>query len=289
MKLPAVRYDRQGSRRRKAGDPRAAILLFQKAIRHAPQWSVPWYNLGLTHKYSANWPESFRCNAEAVRLNPEDEAAIWNMGIAATALEDWSEARRAWGLFGIQIPEGTGPIEMDLGKVPIRINPDTDGEVVWAHRIDPARAVLTSIPLPESNHRHGDLVLHDGAPMGYRLRGDQDVPVFNELGLLAPSTSGTFETIITARTVDDLAAFEQACQKEGCPVEDWSTIRILCRECSEGRPHQHPEPAVEGEHRFAIAAPDRKPVERAVSAWTAADRRRLASGIKASLEPRGVH
>jgi hypothetical protein len=289
MKLLAIRYDREGSQHREAGDVEGAVRLFERAIRHAPLWSVPWYNLGLTHKYACNWPESLRCNAEAVRLNPADEAAIWNLGIAATALGDWEEARRAWGLYGISVPEGRGPIEMNYGAVPIRINPNGDAEVVWARRIDPARAVLTSIPLPESGHRHGDLVLHDGAAAGHRERGGKEVPVFNELCILAPSTRGTFEVSIAARTSNDLAAFEEACRAEQCPSEDWSTLRVLCKECSEGTPHAHPEPQVSGEHRMAVAASNRQAVERAVSAWIAADPTRVAGAVLTRLEPLAVH
>ena len=288
MKLLARRYDRQGSERREAGDVEGAIALFQKAICHAPEWSVPWYNLGLTHKYAGNWAESFRCNAEAVRLAPSDEAAVWNMGIAATALENWAGARHAWSLYGIEIPMGEGPIQMNLGSVPIRINPDTDGEVVWARRVDPARAVLTSIPLPESRHRHGDLVLHDGAPTGYRLRGTEEIPVFNELSLLASSAMGTFEITIEARTIDDLVAFEKACEACGCPTEDWSTLRLLCSTCSEGTPHEHAAPPTEGEHRFAVAAANRESVRKAVSAWTASELSRVAGDIVVLLEPTGV-
>jgi tetratricopeptide (TPR) repeat protein len=107
MKSVAIRYDQKGSELRDAGDVDGAIRYYEKAIRHAPQWSVPWYNLGLVYKYERQWQESFRCNAEAVELDPSDEAAIWNMGVAATALGWWPEARSAWRQFGIRISEGT--------------------------------------------------------------------------------------------------------------------------------------------------------------------------------------
>jgi hypothetical protein len=285
MKLLAIRYDRQGSDRREAGDAAGAIRLFKKAIQHAPKWSVPWYNLGLTYKYAGNWVESYSCNAMAVQLNPKDEAAIWNMGIAATALQNWAEARRAWKLYGIEVPMGDGPIEMDLGSVPIRLNPDGDGEVVWAHRVDPARAVLASIPLPESNHRYGDLVLNDGAPVGYRIHDGQEVPVFNELKLLTSSGFGTYEVTLQARNIDDLVSFEHVCERYHCPTEDWSTIRMICRQCSEGRPHEHPEPAIEGPHRFAVAASARSSVEELVAAWIAEDPSRTAGEVLVQLQP----
>jgi hypothetical protein len=285
MKLFAIEYDRRGTARREAGESTEAIRLFEKAIAHAPDWSVPWYNLGLTYKYLHNWAESYRCNAEAVRLNPADEAAIWNMGIAATALGNWSEARRAWTLYGIEVPAGAGPPDSDLGTVPIRINPDGNAEVVWARRIDPARAVLTSIPLPESDHRHGDFVLHDGAPAGYRKQGDDDVPVFNELQVLIPSGCGTFEVKIEARSAEDLASFEEACEAHDCKAEDWSTLRVLCRACSEGHPHHHPDPPTEGEHRFAVAALDSKLVAAAVGDWVMRDPTRAAGTVTVLLDP----
>ncbi|MGZ8781251.1 MAG: tetratricopeptide repeat protein [Thermoanaerobaculia bacterium] len=281
----AIRYDRQGSERREAGDVPGAIQLFEKAIRHDRTWSVPWYNLGLTHKYAGQWEESYRCNVEAVRLDPHDEAALWNMGIAATAIGLWSEARRAWTLYGIELTPGEGPLDMDFGSIPIRINPNHDAEVVWARRIDPARAVLTSIPFPESTHRYGDLVLHDGAPTGYRRRGDHDVPVFDELALLASSHFGTYEVTITTRSLEELVAFESACTQAGCACEDWSAIRVLCRSCSEGTPHPHPEPPIEGDHRFAVAASSRDAVARVVRAWLSEDPRRTAGDVEQLLEP----
>ena len=285
MKLLAVRYDRKGSACRDAGDVDAAIRWYQKAIEQAPNWSVPWYNLGLTHKYTRNWQESYRCNAEAMRLAPTDEAAIWNTGIAATALGNWAEARRAWKSYGLEIEDGEGPIEMNYGSVPIRLHPDDHAEVVWARRIDPARAVLVSIPLPESNHRHGDLVLHDGAPAGYRRAGGREVAVFNELELLASSGEGTFEVTIQAATADDLVSFEETFERLGCATEDWSSIRYLCRECSEGNPHEHPEPEIEGEHRFAIASPSRELVERGLKAWGG----RVAGDVDVRIEPMPHH
>ena len=60
MKLLAIRYDWQGSNLREAGDVAGAIRLFEKAIQHAPKWSFPWYNLGLTYKYAGDWAESYR-------------------------------------------------------------------------------------------------------------------------------------------------------------------------------------------------------------------------------------
>jgi hypothetical protein len=273
MRIIANYYNAKGQKRDDAGDAAGAIRFYEKAIASEPGWSTPWYNLGLVYKYLGDWRESYRCNAEAMRLSPDSEAAIWNTGIAATALGDWKEARRAWTTYGIAVPAGDGPIQMDLGCVPIRINPNGDGEVIWCNRIDPARAVITSVPLPESNHRCGDLLLHDGAPVGYRMSGGREVPVFNELAVLTPSSLYTFAVDVDVQTIDDLVELERECEAAGCTAEDWSTVRMICRACSEGRPHDHgheaPEPAIEGTHNFAVAAPAIEVARNAVSAWLA--------------------
>src|SRR5205807_10273545 len=70
----------------------------------------------------------------------KDKAAWWNQGIAATALGRWGLARRAWAGFGIDLPAGEGPLDFPCGSCPVRLCPDGDAEVVWAHRIDPARS-----------------------------------------------------------------------------------------------------------------------------------------------------
>lgn len=283
MRLIANYYNGKGMKFQDEGNDAEAIRYYLKAIRSDGTWSVPHYNLGLVHKYRREWHDSYRCNAEAMRLSPTDQAAIWNMGIAATALSDWTEARRAWTAFGIEISPGTGAIEGDLGATPIRINPESEAEIVWTRRIDPARARITSVPLPTSGHRCGDLLLHDGAPVGTRIFNDREVSVFNELAVLEQSTLTTFTVNIKVKDIDDLVAFEDACSVAGCTAEDWSTIRALCKECSEGRPHHHDhspvQPQVEGEHYFGIAAPTINEADAAVSSWVSSGNLRSASEI----------
>lgn len=283
MRILANYYNKKGLKFHDKGNDAEAVRYYLKAIRFDHTWSAPHYNLGLVHKYRCEWLDSYRHNAEAMRLSPTDQAAIWNMGIAATALSDWAEARRAWAAYGIEIPPGPGAIEGDFGATPIRINPDSDAEVVWTRRIDPARARITSVPLPTSGHRCGDLLLHDGAPVGTRISGGREVSVFSELAILEQSMLATFTVTIKVKDTDDLVAFEDACSVAGCTAEDWSTVRVLCRECSQGRPHHHDhspvQAQVEGEHYFGIAAPTINEVDAAVSSWVSRGDLRSAGEI----------
>src|SRR5262245_790725 len=167
-RLTAEMLNQQALAKKAKGDLEGALELFRRAAARAPKWSAPLYNIGLIHKERRAWDDSLEYNRAAVALNAQDEAAWWNLGIAATALGRWDVARSAWRGFGIKLPTGEGPIDLPCGMCPIRLNPEGDAEVVWARRLDPARAEITSIPFPESKHRWRDIVLNDGAPVGYR-------------------------------------------------------------------------------------------------------------------------
>jgi tetratricopeptide (TPR) repeat protein len=236
---------------------------YLRACRIDPEWSVPEYNLGLIYKYAGDWARSMEHNLRATRLAPDDQAGWWNLGIAATALGRWDVARFAWRGAGIEVPEGGGPLDYPCGRAPIRLNPNADAEVVWSERLDPARAKVQSIPLPDSGFRFGDVVLNDGASTGWRKLNDQEVPVFNCLALLQPSRFSTWVAVVdlpdtgsaVAGAVDLLGGL--ALERD-LAAEDWSTsIQILCKACSEGKPysdHEHPKVEPGRHRRVAIAA-----------------------------------
>ncbi len=242
---------------------------YRAAADAAPEWSVPWYNLGLLHKYRGNWDASLESNQRAVDLSSSDGDSWWNLGIAATALGRWDVARLAWQNCGISVPVGDGPIEMDLGHVPIRLTENSEGEVVWSRRIDPARAVLVNVPLPASGHRWGDLVLHDGAANGYRTLRGQKVPVFDELAILQQSGFVTFVAELKAEP-NTLETLSLIADDLGGAAEDWSTsTSMLCKECSEGTPgHLHDaEQTTPADPHCGIAARDEAHAQEILNAW----------------------
>ena len=231
-----------------------AIYYYKLATETAPNWSVPWYNLGLLTKYQGKWEESLHFNQRAVELDPQNEAGWWNLGIAATALSDWREARRAWKSYGIRGMEGEGEVRIGPLDACVRLDPNGAGEVVWGDRIDPARFVILNVPLPNSGRRFRDVVLHDGAQNGTRMRRDREIPVFDELGLWHKSEYSTFELelhIGDQAAEDDLV---RTARENKFGIENWSSVRLICRECSVGNPgaHDHkPEPPPDGSRRFA--------------------------------------
>jgi len=265
-----------------------AISFFQKAIELDPEKSESYYNIGLIYKYRNEWKESFKYNTSANDLNPEDEAARWNLGIAATALKDWVTARRVWKDNGITLEDGNGPIDDDFGITPVRLNPDGNGEVVWARRIDPVRAKILNVPLPESGYLPGDIVLHDGAAVGYRMYGEVEKPVFNVLGLFERSKHKTFKVKIHANEQKEIAELEELLEDHGMICEDWTTnYRVICHACSEGRPHQEHDTENESvwvsEHEIGVGTPSEELLRDAIRKWTNIDGKTVI-GIECVLE-----
>src|SRR5687768_3558739 len=114
MKVLAIRHNDAARKLMDKGNLKGAEREFVKAAELAPSWSVPWYNLGLVYKRQRRWQKALECNQRATKLDPADQAAWWNLGIAATAVGNWSEARRAWRAYGVDLPPGDTPPEMEL-------------------------------------------------------------------------------------------------------------------------------------------------------------------------------
>ncbi|KRV47130.1 hypothetical protein AQ490_10350 [Wenjunlia vitaminophila] len=254
-----------------------AGALLTRAADLEPWLSESWFNLALLHKFRHDWEQARAAGLRAVALLDRGTGAPdwWNLGIAATALQDWPLARRAWQAYGLRLPDQVGgegaavdaPLQAPLGSAAVRLSPEGESEVVWGRRLDPARTEVLSIPLPSSGRRWGEVVLHDGVPHGERVVSRGAVyPVFDEIELWAPSPVPTYLVLLEAATREDRDAMERLAADAGYAAEDWSSsVRLLCRTCSESRmpaddrhfehhdPHDQGEPGHPGRlsHRSA--------------------------------------
>lgn len=282
MNRPAIQMNELGRALDDRGHARLADFVFAVASRLSPGWSAPWFNRGLIAKTRRNWEACRDHNLRAATLDSECAPAWWNLGIAATALGDWPLARRAWSSYGVDVPPGDGPLDLNLGAIPIRVAPETHGEVVWCRRLDPARAVIASVPLPECGRAYGDVVLNDGEPRGHRILSGRDVPVFDELELLAPSTFSTLRAVVIAPDRDAVTALESVADGDEIVIEDWSTVRKLCRACSEGTPHEHhaPAPSESPERHLGIAAMDEALARERLRQWAESGPGRVVTSVE---------
>lgn len=253
------------------GKKEEAIAAYLEVIAIAPDRSVPYYNLGLLYKYQCDWEKSFQYNQKATELSQEDEAAWWNLGIAATALKKWRIARAAWNFFELNYDLNDNEPTESIGRSPVRLDPDGEAEVVWCKRIDPARAIIENIPLATSGHRFGDIVLNDGAPVGHRVSDGKEYPVFNELQLLQPSGRHTWAVQLKKCKQKHVDKLLKLCEDARIEAEDWSTLKWLCRQCSEGIVHEYHDEDLKhednGERRIGFASETKKPIEQILLKW----------------------
>jgi hypothetical protein len=230
-----------------------------------PDSADAWWNYAVALKHGHRWADCLEAADRAIALAPDDAGrAHWNAGIAATALNNWIRARAAWTAYGLTLPAGEGPLDMDLGTAAVRVSPEDEPEVVFGDRLDPCRMRLVSVPLPESGHRFGDIVLHDGEARGRRRLGDGQVPVFDELLLLAPSAYGTWTIEATCQSPEERDALIALFDDVDGSVEDWTdSIVTLCAQCSLGEPHDHDKEPEQWsvERRLGVALRDERDLE----------------------------
>lgn len=269
---PAVEANERGRKLADLGDDAAAEAAYRESIALEPEFEPAWFNLGLVYKRRRDWENARRCNLRSTTLEPvQGQPGWWNLGIAATALRDWPTARKAWTGYGIDIPPGDGPIEANFGRTPVRIGMPEPLEVVWCRRLDPARAQILNVPTPESAHRYGDIVLHDGEPKGQREFEGHVFSVFNELERWQPSDVPTTVVSLTCLTEGDALAATAMAAESGLICEDWTaTFQWMCKACSEGLVHtQHDhagDPRWRSQHLFGFAK-DGDSVVRFLQVW----------------------
>lgn len=294
------------------GDPaaRAARLdaLAAEVLRRDPGNGSFWYDRGMYAKWREDWPASVEYNSRALELIPAEERqgepAAWNMSVSATAAGDWATARRGWAAFGLQLPPAENenePILANFGIACVRLNAEPrfvgqeelqidgrrwDTEVVWARRICPTRMQILSIPTPESGHRCGDVVLHDGDPTGKRELHGEEVSVFNQISLLERSPAPTVLAQVQAPDAAASEALVEALEKNGFHAEDWTgSLLIYCKECSYGAPaagHHHDEDAWSPQRQVGVSG-DPGRTAAIVEQWVAAGSGRAVESVEIAL------
>jgi tetratricopeptide (TPR) repeat protein len=278
------------------GDEAAAVKEYLRALVLDPDRPHTLYALGLLFKYRRAWRESFEYNQRARNLRPDDEATLWNLVIAATALQDWATARDVWRDLKIFLAPGEGPVDDDFGITSVRLNVDAMNaaiEVVWARRVCPVRARIANIPAGSTGFRYGDVVLHDWTAAGYRLDSEgQEWPVFNALELFEPSRFSTHEAWVEVDSPEDIEALDGLCDEAGIFFEDWTgSPRTLLKACSDRRPYEGLDWELQGTEswdrmrRVSFAAVDSALLTRVLNDWVQGPRRRLAD-FRCTLDAR---
>src|SRR5690606_12324827 len=91
-----------------------------------------------------------------------------------------------------------------------------------AFRIDPARAIIESIPQPSSGRRYKDLILlNTKSNKDFILHGKK-LAVFDELGLLKTSRWRTYAVVLQTNSQKDVDILANLCKVADVGFDNWS-------------------------------------------------------------------
>ena len=107
--------------------------------------------------------------------------------------------------------------------------------------------------------------------METETRNGRDYPVFDALDLWQPSQYSTFEVSLNIpdqRAEDRLV---ELCKEHKMGVEDWSTLRMLCAECSRGNPgiHECKQDSASPHKSYALAVKSESDLRIMLTEWVA--------------------
>ena len=201
------------------GDIYHAVKLYKLIIKKAPDWERAYSRLGQLYKERQDWKAALHYNKKTIALNPTNQDAWWNLGIAATALKKPRIARNVWNKFR--------PNSESLAPISIRVSYRNKFEILRAKPIDPAKAILLNVPHPASNRRYGDIVLYDKEIVGYHIVQAKKMPVFAELGLFKRALFDTFSCRLESADKEAVNTLANLCREAGLGFEIWSNTSYL--------------------------------------------------------------
>ncbi len=260
-----VEYDRRG-------DVYNAVKLCKRLARMTPDWSVPFAFLSRTYRSRMEWKPTLHYCLRAVEHNAFDENLWETLGIAATALGEWETARYAWNQLGFHFKPSKEALNLDLGIIPLRLNPTTQPEVVAARRIDPVRATIESIPQPSSGRRFGDLVLMENKPNGQLYQQHKALAIHDELQLLKSSNWHTFSVLLYTDSVADVDTLANLCLSANLGFDNWSHATRFFQPNLHRNVAEYFDQAIFGKMErevflVAVAAKQQREVEKTLQTW----------------------
>ncbi|MBK7475000.1 MAG: hypothetical protein IPI11_02880 [Haliscomenobacter sp.] len=137
---------------------------------------------------------------------------IWELQRRPWAKTAWRKT--VWQKFTPPAPQGA--------LISLRLEHSGLFELTWAKTLDPVRAMLFSIPHPDSDFQYRDIVLFDREQVGINISGKRKVPVFSVLGRIKRSFFQTFTCVLHQTTAQSIQRLEALCADAGIGFEIWT-------------------------------------------------------------------
>ena len=201
---------------------RKAFKTFLQSEQLQPEDPETLGHIGHIYQQYGHWHQSLDYCQRASALAPEDKKVQRDLALAATAVKDWDLARQIWRAMGLPVKGQQGPVSIHFGMAPIRLMDGDDYEVVWAKRIDPVRAVITSVPFANKNFHYGDVVLHGSKTEETQEAYGIQYPLFNALEMFERSRFTTQQVTLELADPNDFYQLITLFCTSKHQMEDWT-------------------------------------------------------------------
>jgi hypothetical protein len=176
-----------------SADDKAALEAMQESLRLRPEDGWRWFQLGLIHKWRGRWNEGVEANRRARELGAESQGVLWNLAICAMGAGFYPLAASVMKELGMKGEVGedgifTGsfdPVQVRISSLGEGIDPavhvvgaEPDFEYIWIERHSLVHGTILNATIHDMPADFGDVVLFDGAAVGYRDDGTTRVPRF---------------------------------------------------------------------------------------------------------------
>lgn len=207
-------------------------------------------------KSRGRFAEALDATREAARRGGSDvQPVIWNLGICATALGDGATALEQWRRIGCTVASGDdglpvgrfGPAQVRLAQRPLAVRDaaldDPGGqETVWIERLSPCHGRVVSALVDDLGVDYGDVVLHDGVPVGTLRAEGRSAPIFPHLLTLRREAWPNFAFAGTQQRAGQIAELGSRLGGGAELYVHTEYVRMLCPDCAGGEAHAHEAP-----------------------------------------------
>ncbi len=249
-----------------AGDIYQAVKVYRLLLRQYPELHEPPAELGGLYVKRREWKPALHYLKKALALAPQEPELWWSVGTAATALHKMRLARSIWAKFGWSAPS---PRKGELVVVRLQYGPYY--EILWGQRLGPVRAVLASIPSPDSGLAHRDELLLEGRPSGYHVLSRKRYPVFDVLDVHKRSHFHTWSSNLSQASEKAVNVLADLCSQNGVGFENWSNASQSWQSHYRHPEYYHhpmPEEAWEEDLLVAFAHREIRPVQKILRNWS---------------------
>jgi tetratricopeptide (TPR) repeat protein len=239
-------------------DDETALEAMNHALQLDPANGSSWFRLGLLHKWRGRWRAGIEANRRARELG-ETEGVLWNLAICAMGAGDHALAADVMQELGMKGTVGVdGIFTGTFDGAQVRVSTLGEGvdpaahivgaepgfENLWIERLSYVHGRIANASIYDLPVDYGDIVLFDGAAVGWRDDGTTRTPRFPLLQKLRTGAFRRYRFVARQPHGGFLVDLNRSLPAETFFYVHDEQVNMLCADCARGGKivHDHSEP-----------------------------------------------